>query len=478
VAMAAVAAALCVGAAADEVSDVLTHHTGQFGGKSIHYTAAIETMDVVNSKGQPAAHVVNFAYWKERAESETGRPVVFVFNGGPISPSLYLHLGVMGPKRIAIPADVNAPTTDYRLVDNPYCLLDVADLVFFDPASTGFSHVLPGTTPKEYFSVKADGQQTAAFIYGWLLRHGRQGSPVYVLGESYGTIRAVETAAQLADMPQPVLVAGVTLMGQAVNIVEYVQRQQNIVSYVVSLPTLAAIAWYHNKIDRQGRSLETFVEEARQFAKQVYLPALFAGNQLSQPDRDRIAQSLQSFSGIPASYYQEHQLRISKQEFRKELLKDRSLLLGETDGRYTAPMAGSQGEDPARRITAAFPPFLLTYLRQDLGFKGDEPYIVDSPVKGLDDWFWGTATPFSDYPYGERIAGLFKRNPGFHLMLANGYFDLQTTVDAAELAARESSWPPDRVTRTAYPGGHMSYTIEESAKRFSNDLRGFLSHGS
>jgi carboxypeptidase C (cathepsin A) len=463
---------LTLSAQAGESTDVTTHHTGFFNGKTIHYAAAVESMDVVNAAGQPGAKVVSFAYWKEGGDSDPARPVIFAFNGGPISPSLYLHLGVLGPKRIAVPADLDAPTSAYRFIDNSYSPLDVADLVFFDPASTGFSRVLSGATAKDYFSVKADGQQTAAFIYGWLSRHGRLHSSIYILGESYGTLRAVETAAQLNEMAQPLSVDGVVLMGQAVNIVEYVQRRQNIMSYVVSLPTLAAIAWYHNKIDRQGRGLEQFMDQARSFAEHEYLPALFKGNQLPIVQRDQIAQSLQQFSGIPAAYYQQHQLRITKQEFRRELLKDQSLLVGETDGRYTAP--AGQNEDPAHRILTPFEGYFLDYVHHHLNYKSDDNYVIDSPVKGLDDWNWGASGPFSDWPYAERIAGLFKGNPRFHLLLANGYFDLQTTVAAAELAAREASWPPERTSLKAYPGGHMSYTIEDSARRFTDDLRTFV----
>lgn len=467
-----VASVLAVCARAAELPDVVTHHTGVFNGKTVHYVAAVESMDVVNATGQPAARIVSFAYWKEGTPVDPARPVIFAFNGGPISPSLYLHLGVMGPKRIAVPAELDAPASVYRFVDNGYSLLDAADLVFFDPASTGFSRVLPGVAAKDYFSVKTDGQQTAAFIYGWLLRHARLSSPVYILGESYGTLRAVEAAAQLAEMAQPVRVDGVVLMGQAVNIVEYVQRRQNIVSYVVSLPTLAAIAWYHNKVDRRGMELEQFMDQARQFAEQEYLPALFKGNQLPAAQRDQIAQSLQRFSGIPAAYYQQHQLRITKQEFRRELLRDQSLLLGETDGRYTGP--ATQSEDPAHRILIPFEAFWLDYVHHDLNYSTQESYLIDSPVRGLDDWNWGASGPFSDWPYGERVAGLFKSNPRFRLFLANGDFDLQTTVAAAELAAREASWPPERTQLRAYPGGHMSYTIEDSARRFTTDLRAFV----
>jgi carboxypeptidase C (cathepsin A) len=381
----------------------------------------------------------------------------------------------LGPKRINVPADLSAGAGAFRLASNPYCLLDVADLVFFDPASTGFSRVAAGNPPQSYFSVKADGQQTAVFIYDWLVRHQRLQSPVYIVGESYGTMRAAEAAGQLAELPQPKLVDGVVLMGQAVNIIEYAQRRQNIMSYVVSLPSLAAIAWYHQKVDRRGLSLPQFMTEADRFAEEQYLPALFKGKDLAPQEQAKVAAGLESFSGIPAAYYRDHQLRITKQEFRRELLKDRGLFLGEQDARYTSPLLpGGNEEDPTRHITEAFESLFIKYLKEDLRAPHPEDYRLDSPVKGLNDWDWGAATPFSDWPYGERVAQVFKRNAHFRLFLINGFFDLQTTVGASELAAREASWPRDRVWIKAYEGGHMSYTVEASAKLLSEDLRAFL----
>ena len=317
---------------------VITHHTGTFNGKHVRYTAAVEPIDVPDAKGKPAARLVSFAYTADNVKDAATRPVMFVFNGGPITASLWLHVGVMGPKRVAVPDDLTADPNTFQLVDNVYSPLDVTDLVFIDPASTGYSRVLPGTAPESYFSVAADGQQVTAFISAWLTQHGRLSSPAYLLGESYGTIRAAEVAAQLAELPQPILLQGVVLMGQAINIIEYRQRPQNIISYAVSLPTLAALGWYHQKVDRSGKTFDEFEREAWRFAQTDYLTALFTGSAIEPAERDRVAKRLEELSGIPAAYYREHDLRISKEEYRGELLKDRGLLLGRSDGRYVAPM--------------------------------------------------------------------------------------------------------------------------------------------
>ncbi len=455
-------------------SAVTTRHTGTFNGKPIQYTATVDAIDVPDAKGKPAARLVSFAYTADALPAEPARPVIFVFNGGPITASLWLHIGVMGPKRISFPDDLQADPATYHLMDNVYSPLDVADLVFIDPASTGYSRVLPGTAPESYFSVAADGQQVAAFISAWLTQHGRVSSPAYLLGESYGTIRAAEVAAQLAELPHPILVGGVILLGQALNIIEYRQRPQNIVSYAVSLPTLAALAWYHQKVDHKRETLEQFVGDAWHFAQTEYLTALFQGNSLEPNERERIAKRLEEFSGISAAYYREHNLRISKEQFRGELLKDKGLLLGRNDGRYTAPMtAKGLAEDPSSITQGPFQRLFADYVRSDLKVDWPDEYVLIKETS-LDEWKWGGVGPFADWPYSDRLLKVMKANPRFRVLIGNGYDDTQTTVGAAEYAVRQAGWPEGRATVSYYEGGHMAYTVERSARKFTDDIRALI----
>jgi carboxypeptidase C (cathepsin A) len=454
----------------------ITHHHGLFHGKKVDYTATVEAIDVPDDKGKPSARVTSFAYTADNISDRSTRPVVFAFNGGPITASLWLHIGVMGPKRVAVPDDLTADPATYALVDNFYSPLDAADLVFVDPASTGYSRVLPGTPAQNYYSIVADGQQITAFIGTWLAKYGRTSSPVYLLGESYGTIRAAEVAAQLAELPQHILVSGVVLLGQAINIVEYRQRAQNIISYVVSLPTLAALAWYHNKVDRGGKTMEGFVQEAWEFAQTDYLKALFQGSDITPAERDRVAERLERFSGIPAAYYREHALRISKEQYRGELLKDRGLLLGRNDGRYVAPMT-SKGlaADPSDVVIPAFERLFSNYVRTELKVNWPDEYVPIAKVGGLDDWKWGGASPFSEWAYGDRLFKVMKMNPHLRILIGNGYEDTQTTIGAAEYASRQSGWPEGRASLAFYEGGHMAYTVEGSAKKFTDDVRALIS---
>lgn len=454
---------------------VVTRHRGVFNGQAIAYSATVEGQVVTSGPRQSSARIVSFAYTRDDADPKT-RPVMFLFNGGPIVPSAYIHIGGLGPKHIAFPDDVKADPSSFELVDNPHSPLDAIDLVFVDPASTGFSRVMPGTKPNDYYSIPADAAQFSAFIRAWLLSHGRQGAPVYLFGESYGTNRAAAIAGQLADGPDPLPLAGVFLYGQAVNIIEYSQRPGNIISYVASLPTVAAIGWYHGKADRRGRSFNQFLADARSFAKSDYLTALYRGDDLPEVERRRIADRLQEFSGIPAQWYLANGLRMTKERYRVELLKDRGLLLGRNDARYVTPITDTGGRpDPSDVLMAAIQKFYPEYIRKDLGVDWTDPYLPMAPFQSGDDWGWGFGTsPFGDWPYHLGISKMMALNPRFRLVVANGIYDTQTTMGAAELLATQSGWDKSRVLLRYYGGGHMGYSVAATAREMSDDIRALV----
>ncbi len=466
------------GNAADpERAPIITHGTGTFNGKKVAYTATVEGIDVPDAKGKLSARVVSFAYTADGVSDAATRPVIFAFNGGPIVASLWLHIGILGPKRVEVPEDLAADPASYRLVDNKYSPLDVADIVCIDPASTGYSRVLAGTRPESYFSVAADTQQVTAFIAAWLTKHNRLSSPVCVLGESYGTIRAAVVAGLLTALPQPILPERVILLGQAVNIIEYSQRPQNIVSYAVSLPTLAALAWYHNRIDRKGRTVEEFADEAWRFGQTDYLTALFQGNAIDTAERDRVAKRLEELSGIPAAYYREHNLRITKEQFRGELLKDRGLLLGRDDGRYVAPMtAKGLAADPSDIIMTAYSRLFNDYLRQDLNVHWPEEYMTIAKIGGMNDWGWdyGSGSPFSSWAYSDGLLKAMRENPRFRVLVCEGYYDTETTPGSATYLVRDAGWPADRASTAFFEGGHAAYMAEPAGEKFADAVRGFI----
>ena len=264
-------------------------------------------------------------------------------------------------------------------------------------------------------------------------------------------------------------------MGQALNIVEYRQRQQNVISFAVSLPTLAALAWYHNKVDHIGKTLESFVGDAWHFAQTDYLHALFQGSAIDSAERDRVAKRLEELTGISAAYYREHRLLISKEQFRGELLKDRGLILGRNDGRYVAPItAKGLADDPFEVVMEPLKRLFADYVHADLRVDWPEPYITTAGIENLDDWKWGGSGPFSDWPYSDRVLKVMKANPRFRMLIGNGYYDTQTTIGAAEYLVRQAGWPDGCATLRFYEGGHMAYTVEESARKFSGDVRAFV----
>lgn len=454
---------------------VVTRHRGTFGGQAIRYTATVEGRVVTSGPARSAARIVSFAYTRDGTDART-RPVMFLFNGGPIAASPYVHVGGLGPKRVAFPDDVAADPARFQLVDNAFSPLDATDLVFVDPASTGFSRVMPGTKPQDYWSVPSDAAQIAAFIRAWLKARGREGAPVYLFGESYGTNRAAAIAGQLAEGSDPLPLAGVVLYGQAVNIIEYAQRPGNIVSYVASLPTMAAIGWYHDRVERRGRTQAQFLSAARAFAKGEYLAALYRGAALPDDDRARIAARLQEFTGVPADWYVANRLRMTKEQYRVALLKDRGLLLGRNDARYTAPLT-AQGSrpDPSAVLSDAIPGFFARYIRTDLKVDWADPYVPIAPVPGLDAWDWGYgASPFGDWPYQQGITRMMTLNPAFRLLVGNGLYDTQTTIGAADYLVTQADWDRRRVTLRDYDGGHMGYSVAATARAIGEDIRALV----
>ncbi|MCP3732710.1 peptidase S10 [Sphingomonas sp. MG17] len=446
---------------------IVTEHRGTFNGKKVAYRAFVEQFDAAGLDGAPAAKLVSISYVARNATLD--RPVLFVFNGGPIVHSAFLHMGAFGPKRVAIPDDIAADPATFKSVDNRYSILDVADVVFFDPAGTGFSRTAKGIDIRTQFSNVADARQLQQLVLAWTRAHRREGSPYYLVGESYGTIRASEAARQLAESGRPP--AGLVLIGQAVNIVEYVQRRGNIVSYAVSLPTLAAIAWHHYRAERRGRSFDRYMQDAHDFAAKAYLTALFAGATAPLDERQAVARRLQEFTGIPADFWLKNALRMTKTDYQRALFPGK--LLDTYDARYVSPVGQSS---PFSAVSNSYIDALLAYLASDLGVTAKVgSYVREVPTSGLNGWDFGpNKTPFGDWPYGEPITDLFAAQPDFRLLVANGYYDTQTTIGAQNYLVTQSGWPRARVRSYNYQGGHMPYTIEASLAAMMQDVRAMV----
>jgi carboxypeptidase C (cathepsin A) len=455
---------------------VISQHKGVFGGQKLTYDSIVKSYPVKDKTGRDALSVVTFSY-VAKVKDASQRPVMFVFNGGPITPALYLQMGAFAPQRVTINPDLTATPIAPTLVDNTDSPLDATDIVFIDPAGTGFSRPLAGCDLRDWFSVKADGDEFAQVITAWMTANGRLNSPVYVFGESYGTIRAPQIMKDLAEADTPLTLGGVILFGQAANITDYVQHPTNIISYVVSLPTLAATAWYHQATDRKGLSLDAFVDEARTFADTEYLPALYQGDQIDATQKANVAAKLASFTGVPAQYFLDNRLRLSKEGYRRLLFKDKGLLIGQSDTRYVGPAAAG---DPASAVPRAYEAGFNTYLHDVLKINSLLPYLTASPVTdeiGAGWSYGGADSPFVDYPFYAMISDALKKQPTMKIFVGNGYFDTQTTVGAAELLLKQSGWPRANTQLRLYEGGHMTYSNPAALTKIAADVRAFVKAG-
>ncbi|MGH6977731.1 MAG: S10 family peptidase, partial [Brevundimonas sp.] len=324
----------------------VTRHTGVFGGERISYRAIAGETYLKDKDGRPLAAIVSYSYIKE-GPTDPNRPVTFLWNGGPGSGSLWLHMGAFGPKRVVVPSDARddgAPP--FPIIDNPDSLLDVTDIVFIDPVGTGFSRALGETDPADYWGVTKDAKSMADFIRLWLNEHGRWNAPKYIGGESYGTTRSAAVINELERGHTDVSINGILLISSILDFSLAADVQGNELGFVTNLPSMAATAWYHNKVADRPATVEEFVAEARAFAIGPYASALLKGNALTVEERAAILPQLSRFTGVSETYLSNANLRLSPSRFYKELLRDRGLTIGRLDTRYTGVDYDNAGDRP------------------------------------------------------------------------------------------------------------------------------------
>ncbi|WP_321792732.1 hypothetical protein [Burkholderia pyrrocinia] len=460
-------------------------HEGVFNGKSVRYQARLETYEIVgNGDGDESARafIVATSYCAiamgGAVVDAARRPVTFVFNGGPIVPSAFLQMLAFAPQRLDVDADPQYGEDEAPLVGNRDAVLDVTDIVLFDPPGTGFSTVADDTDERAFHSVNADAHAFSTFVRAWCARHGRLDAPIFVFGSSYGTIRAAAAAPKIAVGDEALRLDGIYLLGQAVNIVETVNRPENLMSYVVTLPTLAALGAYHRRSVEMDTPMELLMEKATRFAETSYLNALLKGQSISKDELQSVAQGLCELTGLSAQAFIDRRLKIGKVLFRELLLADQGLVIGGLDGRYVSV---GDVHRPTRDISHVLDAPIQRAHREHLkGIVGVDPmerYNYQSPVKSLDDWRWGAATPFSDWRYGQSIADAMAANPALRLTIGVGYHDTFTTYGASRYAIKQSDWPLERVSFRAYYGGHMPYALQESLRSIMSDFRALVAGG-
>jgi carboxypeptidase C (cathepsin A) len=460
----------------------VTHHTGTFGGQRIAYTATAGETYLKDKDGTPTASFVTYAYIKD-GPLDPQRPITFLFNGGPGSGSVWLHMGAFGPKRVVIPNAKDDGAPPYPIIDNPDSLLDATDIVFIDPVGTGFSKALGKTDPKSFWGVVPDAKSVAQFIRMWLDDHGRWNSPKFLGGESYGTTRSVAVAHELDKDNNDVAFNGVILLSTVLDFSAASPSKGNELGYVTNLPSMATTAWYHDKVPNKPASVADFAAEARAWALGPYASALLQGNSLPVAQRAQIRTQLARYTGLSETFLENADLRVSPTRFYKELLRDRGLVIGRLDTRYTGKDYDSAGERPDDdpsflAIDASYTAAINSYVRADLGLKLDNREYVTIGSVNPWDWNVGNGGGRGGYDYSNVAPWLgesLRQNSGLRVFVGQGWYDFATPFFGAEYSLNRTGIPNDgRIQFHYYDAGHMMYVRSEDLAKLSSDIRTFI----
>lgn len=470
-------------ATAPEVKDeiVVTEHEMVVGGQVLHYTATTGLMVMKDEEGKAKAKIFFIAYTKKDVTDSATRPLTISFNGGPGSSSVWLHLGVLGPKRV-LSGDVgHIEPPPYRLTTNEYTLLQSSDLVFVDPVSTGYSRPAPGEEAKQFHGLEKDIASVGDFIRLYVTRYQRWNSPKYLIGESYGTTRAAGLAGYLQDR-HGMYLNGLMLVSVILDFQTARFDLGNDLPFLLFLPTYAATALYHNKVTlAAGQDRQSFLAAVEAFALRDYALALLQGDRLPDAERQQIIQQLAAYTGLTPTYLQETNLRIQIQRFVKELLRTERRTVGRLDTRFQGIDRDAAGEtfefDPSyAAIQGPYTATLNDYVRRELNFASDLPYEI---LTGLYE-SWDYSSHQNQYVnVAETLRSAMSKNPFLRVLVANGYYDLATPYFATEYTFNHLALDPTlqrNIIMTYYEAGHMMYLHEPSLHQLSEDLHAFITN--
>ena len=456
---------------------VVTHHQITAGGKALKYTATAGYLPLVDDKGDRDAKLFYTAYTLEGGGP--ARPLIFCFNGGPGSSSIWLHMGCIGPRRVQLQPDGELPPPPFHLVDNAETWLDQADLVFIDPVGTGYSKAEKAEEAKKYWTLKGDVDSVADFIRLYLTRNERWTSPLFLAGESYGTTRASALSSEL--MGRGIALNGIMLISSIMNFQTAEFAHGNDLPYELFLPSYAATAWYHKRLpaDLQALPVAEVTAQAKAFATGEYAAALRKGDAMTPEERGAMAQKLGRFTGLSTTYLLNANLRPIIFGFTSELLRDQNRLVGRLEARFKEMPSRGTAEyseaDPL--LTAIMPPYTAVfndYERRDLGFETDDTYeTLSFKVNGA--WKWDADNQSVDT--SRDLAEAFRKNPYMKLFVANGYFDLGTPFFATEYTLDHMGLEApmrSRISLGYYEAGHMMYIDDAQRAKLRADVRTFI----
>lgn len=458
---------------------VITHHSIAIDGHELCYTVMAGFLHIWNEAGKIQASMFYVAYVKE-SETPTDRPITFAFNGGPGAASLWLHLGGLGPKRVVLSDNGTSLSRTMKLVDNESTWLPFTDLVFVDPIGSGYSTVAAGVDPKQFFGIQGDVQSVGEFIRLYVSKCGRWASPKFLVGESYGTTRAA-VLAQYLQKHYGMNLNGLILLSSALDFQTLVFSKENDLPYVLCLPTYTAVAWYHHKLSPDlQRDLGKTLVQAEEWAVDEYGQALTQGDGLPDPHRKKIIEALHRFTGLPEAYIDLSNLRITSNEFAKELLRDEGRLVGILDGRVTGfsfdSIKSSVEYDPSLALVSGpFTAAMQDYLRADLGFQTDRRFVFLS-AKANESWNWGSAAE-GFVNVTDDLQRAMTENPNLKVFAGLGFFDLTTSYFGQRYTFNHLGLAPSlrkNIRMVQYLSGHQIYNEDESRKKLMADVAEFV----
>ncbi len=460
-----------------------TKHQATINGKVINYTAVAGTMKLRDENNEPIALFGFTSYTKDNPEAN--RPIVFAYNGGPGSSSFWLHMGVLGPKRIVVNDPETTPAAPYQIVNNDYSILDVADLVMMDPIGTGLSVPVGKAKFSDFWGVDQDIRSISLFITQYLINHGRMNAPKFLLGESYGTFRNAGVMNKL--LSQGIAMNGVIMVSAVFDLRTLIFPPQEDIPYIVHFPTYAATAWYHNRIENKNPDIYAFLDEIRSFTENEYTPALFKGDQISESEKQSIAEQLAAYTGTDADYWMKADLRVTNQEFFAEMLREEGQIVGRLDSRYTGInqdlLSQTGSHDPqSSAISPAYITGFLDYFHGELGVSKELMYTTSAGRrKGFKwDWShegnnrWGTSAAINT---GIDMAEALSRDPNMKVLILNGIYDIATVFYGVEYTINHLGLTKeikDNIIMEYYEAGHMMYTHMPSLEKFKEDVAEFI----
>ncbi len=463
----------------------VTHHSIKIGGGIVSYTASAGTMILKNERDSAVAIFGYTAYTRDGYPDASKRPVTFAYNGGPGSSSMWLHMGALGPRRVVVSDPGVNPPPPYTIEDNSNSIIDVTDLVMIDPVGTGLSHAIKQSTNKDYWGVDEDIKSISQFIKQYVTDNSRWNSPKYLLGESYGTFRSAGIANYLQDN-MGMAMNGVVLVSVVLDLRTLTFMDGDDISYMLHLPSYAAVAWYHNKLTNKPANLETFVTEVRNYAMGDYAAALAKGASLTDAEKQNVAAKLSGYTGLRKEYLLKGNLRINEPQFTEELLRDSNQTVGRLDARYKGINQDLLGEfafiDPqSDQISPAFTAAFMSYYYDELKVNKNLNYHTSAYSAEGFRWNWsrhgaGNADPTTPNTAVD-LAGAMSKNPNLKILVLNGYYDLATPFFATEYTFNHMGLEKrlqQNVSMKYYEAGHMMYIKPSVIPEFKKDIAAFM----